>query len=258
MNYVNDGLPFLVNSRIVEYDMAKGNTSVMREYHLLKDEDIDTLESLPKEDRVRRVGILQKNNRFLAQSLESCFDKAVQSFMDENELDIDVDVLCIRRDAVFVVNKPIRNEVIGTHLHFRPKKIYHASLQIGPKLHFLFEEDGPLHVDHFIREEKDYDGILAKLHLGILDFIEEFVSTCEGCNMNREIVYQYIHNFCTLYKEKRLDWEYYREFTREALFHLSLNGEVHYVDYLTEDLEPYLDISHNYRAIIIPLLQILI
>ena len=258
MNYVNEGLPFLVNCQITEYDMAKGNTSVMRHYHLIPEEDIRSIEQMPKEERVRAVGMLQRNNREFARALESSFNLAVKEFLKQNDLDIDVDVLCVRRDAVFVVNKGVQKPTIGEHIMFRPKHQYHAALQIGPKWHFFFEKDRPIKIDHFLQQTKDERGVLDKLREGIVDFLREFVELCESTNMNRNVIYEWLNQFCTFYKEKKLDLEYYREFTPDALFHLSTEDGDTYLEDVPEYLVEDLDISYNYRNIIVPLCQILI
>ena len=113
MNYLNDGLPFLVNCSITEYDIKSGNVSVMSEYNLIPKETIDEIARLPKSERVKRVGILQINNKPFAKSLENGFNLAVQEFIKQNGLDIDVDILAVKKDAVFVINKPILKPRLG-------------------------------------------------------------------------------------------------------------------------------------------------
>lgn len=258
MNYVNDALPFLVNCLITEYDIERGNTSVMRHYGLAQDEVISRLEGLSKKDRNVQVGLMQREDKNFAKALEAAFDKAVKEIVRQNDLDMDIDVLCVRRDAIFVVNKTLQKPKIGNSILFRPKHEYHASLQIGPKLHFFFESGKPVRVDHFIQETKDTDGILEKLRPGMFDFLEEFVQVCESSNMNRRRVYEWMANFCNAYKARSLDAEYYREFNRDASFRFQDGEMTTLMDYVPDDMIDSLDISFNYVNIIIPLLQILI
>ena len=257
MTYTNDGLPLLINCQITEYDIESGNTSMMRHYQLVDEDTINHLERMPKEERVISVGLLQRNNREFAKMLEASFNKSVDQFLAQNDLDKDVDVLSIRKDAVFVVNKPVNHPNIGKHIHFRPKHIYHAAILLN-RWHFFFEKNKPVKVDFFINEEKDPNRAIPKLREGIMDFLREFVEVCESSNMNRSLIYPWLKDFCTAYKEKRLDLEYYREFTPDALFHINDGDGSTYMedvpDYLIEDL----DISFNYRNIIVPLCQILI
>lgn len=262
MNYLNDGLPFLVNCSITEYDIRSGNVSVMSEYNLIPKETIDEISKLPKAERVKRVGILQINNKPFAKSLENGFNLAVQEFIKQNGLDIDVDILAIKKDAVFVINKPITNPKVGTHIVFRPKSHYHAYLQLG-RYEFYFGEDDAdryhITLKNLVQEAKDTAGALTKLEAGIFSFLKEFMAICESTNMDRHEVYQYLRDFIQYYKHRELDIEYYREFTRDALFKVVLeDGTIEYMDYVPEELEDCIDISYNYVNIIVPLLQVLV
>ena len=258
MMIINDGLPFLVNSLITEYDIKSGNTSIMKHFKLLDSETIAYVDGLPKSQRNVQVGLLQRNNKEFAKQLESGFNEAVEMFIAANELDRDVDILAIRRDAVFVVNKPINVTKIGEFINFVPKNQYHAALQIGPKLEFYFGADGQIDIKNFVQEDKDTENALQKLKPGMISFLEEFVEIAEGCNMHRPTVYQWVRDFCTFYKERMLDIEYYREFTREATFKVVTDDGFTYMDAVPEYMEEDIDISYNYQNIIIPLLQILI
>lgn len=257
MNFLNDAMPFLVNCKITEYDIKSGNTSIMRHFQLMPEEVISQLESMSKEQRVVSVGLLQKNNREFARSLEAGFNKAVDQFLSQNGLDMDVDVLAIRRDAVFVINKPVPHPKIGNDVLFRPKHTYHACIQIE-RMQFFFERGQEVKVDHFIQEEKDTKGILPKLRKGMIDFLQEVVELCESTNMDKSKIYPFLSEFASLYKSRQLDVEYYREFTRDALFRVvSEEGET-YMDEIPDYMVDDLDITYNYVHIFIPLLQAIV
>lgn len=258
MNYINDGLPLLLNSQIIEYDIQSGNTSIMRRYGLLPATQLDEIDRMPKKERNITVGLLQKGNKGLAKALEEGFNKTVLDFLEANGLDIDVDVLAIRKDAVFVINRPVTKTRMDDHVLFRQKGVYHAVLQIGPKLEFYFPQNGPTEVKNFIQAEKDENNALEKLRPGMISFLEEFVTLAEGSNMDRLKIYQWLTEFCTYYKERDLDPEYYREFTREASFRVRYGDEDMFYDYIEPSMIDDLDIYFNYKNIIVPLMSILI
>lgn len=258
MNYVNDGLPFLINSKITEYDIKSGNTSMMKRYQLQPPEVIAEIEKMEKKQRNVTVGLIQKQDRTFAKRLEESFDRTVKEFIEKNGLDIDVDVLAVRKDAVFVVNHPVTITQLDSNVLFREKSQYHAALQIGPRLEFYFTDQNDVEIKNFVTAEKDDNQALEKLKPGMISFLREFVEIAEGTNMNRVKVYQWLRDFCTYYKQRDLDVEYYREFTREALFHIRLGEDDTYYDQIPDTMIEDLDISFNYRNIIIPLLQILI
>ena len=256
MTWTNEGLPLIVNSSITEYDISHGNTSIMQEYGLAPQQTIDELNRLGKDERNRRVGLLQRDDKVFAARLEAGFNDAVEKFCERNDLDVEVDVLAIRRDAVFVVNKPVNTVKLSPSIHFRPKVTYHAFLQLGPRWEFYFHKDGYVDIKNFVQEKNDISGCLTKLKPGPIAMLQEFIDVCEATNMDKRKIYQWIKNFSQLYKERQLDPEYYREFTRDANFRLDILGEMTFSDIVTDDLiDENLMIDFNYIQLIIPLIR---
>lgn len=257
MQWTNDALPLLVNSMITEYDIKSGNTSIIRENHLFPEPEIQRLEKMSKKDRLVEVGMKMRESKEFSKALEAGFTKAVDQFVNANQLDKDVDILAIRRDAVFVVNRPIQQESISPNVTFRPKNRYHAFILVG-KYEFYFGEGDVVDIKGFIGEGKDTNGAIEKLKPGPVAFLQELIQVAESTNFNRALIYKWIEEFMDLYKRKALDFEYYRQFDRDAMFRIVVNGEPMYSDFVTEDLLPDLDISFNYTNIIIPVLRVLV
>lgn len=258
MNWINDGLPIIVNSLITEYDIAHGNTSIMREYHLAPPETMDELDKLDKDERNRRVGLLQRGNKPFANALENGFNAAVNRFIEANNLDSEVDILAIRRDAIFVVNRPVDVTSLSDNITFRPKNEYHAHLQIGPRWEFYFKADGTIDIKNFIQTKNDVNNCIEKLKPGPLAMLSEFIDVCESTNMDKRKVYEWLRELARLYKAKELDPEYYREFTTDATFRLDFWGEMTFADIVSDSLIENLMIDFNYINLIIPLIRTVI
>lgn len=259
MLWINDSQPFLVNAAITEYDIRQGNVSVMKTFQLAPDDTIKELMSLPKDERNVRVGLLMREDKSFSKALEKGFDDVVKQFIENNGLDLEEDVLAIRRDAVFVINRDIPQPNVGEYVTFRPKGVYHSYLQLNTKLEFFFAGDELPEVKGFVQAKNDINNALEKLKPGMFSFLKEFIDVCRMSNMNRRTIYKWLKDFCKYYKEKALDLEYYREFTREALFRIKgLGDDDTMTELVTDDLLDNLDISYNYLHIIIPLLQIII
>lgn len=264
MNYQSK-IKLITNSLITEYDIRQGNISVMKAFQLVSDEKIASLKKLPKDQRVREVGLMMRDDKEFAERLERGFDEIVHQFIQKNELDMDVDITDIRRDAVFVVTKHPTHCTLGNGaVVFRPKGEYHAMIRINPMVTAFFrsnrKEDEP-HVEvHGIvrRGSTEYQELSKKLENGPFAFLEEFVGICEASGSNKTKIYEWIKEFCLLYKQKALDLEYYREFNREGGFRLRMGNDITIRDTISEtDLED-LDISYNYRNLIVPILQIIV
>lgn len=268
MTWSNDKLPLLSNSLITEYDIAAGNVSVMEAFGLKPKEMTDYLRSLPKYERNVKVGLLQKEDKAFASALEESFTKAVQNFIHANHLDIDTDVTDIRRDAVYVVNRPIRyKNFVNGIIKFRPKSTYHAMIKIDPPIMIFYrlrsemkEGDRHIEVDGLIRDNaKNFSEIMDLLTPGPLAFFEEFMEVVEAYPQNRAKWYDWIIEFSKFYKERKLDPEYYREFTKKATFKIFGDEGSQYESKIFEnDMFPDLDISYNFDHIIRPLLQIIV
>lgn len=267
MMWSNDKLPMLANSLITEYDISMGNVSIMEAFELVPKEMIDYLKGLSKYERVVKVGLLQKEDKEFAKKLEDGFTQAVQKFIQSNHLDIDTDVTDIRRDAVYVVSRPIRYTSFSKGaIKFRPKSSYHAMLKLSQGLMVFYRnrseiKEGMHHieVDGLIREDaKAFNEVMRRLTPGPLAFLEEFMEVTEGCNQRKSEMYRWLIDFADLYKSKKLDPEYYREFTKKATFRIITEEGTHEVTNFEEEMFDDLDISYNYTHMIVPLLQIIV
>ena len=150
MFWRNDLIDFVVNAEIIEYDVKAGNASISKEYKLLPDEITDSWLAMDGKQRKIACGNMQRDDQDYAMKLEASFNDAVDKFITLNNLDRDSDIIAIKRDAVFVLNKTIKHEWTGDHVHFRPKERYHAYLYLKTKdkqeYEFYFERNGNIEI----------------------------------------------------------------------------------------------------------------
>ena len=66
----NEFLNPTINSKIVEYDIKSGNTSIMEYFHLRPITVINELKSLDKKSRVVEIGKMMREDKIFAKSLE--------------------------------------------------------------------------------------------------------------------------------------------------------------------------------------------
>lgn len=248
----------LYNSHITEYDIRHGNVSVMRAFKLCDEELLNEIDALPKEDRNRTVGLMIRDDKTLGEKMEEGFNAAVKGFIEANSLDPETDITDIRRDAIFVVNRPIEHTKFADGIiDFRSKGEYHAMLKLGPKLCFFFPRDETVRVSGLVRADRpEYAEVIQKLKPGMLAFLMEFIEVLES-QPDRKKVLVWISNFVSLYKRRELDIEYYREFNREAKFRIHQGDQPILYNTGDDDLIDELDITFNFLNIILPILQIL-
>ncbi len=237
----NKNNPLILNSEIVEWDIKSGNTSIMKYYNLLPDKDIDKLANLSKEKRVIKVGIMQKDPDF-ASKLERGFNDAVNLFIELNKIPED-NIISIKRDAIFVKNYSIKYNSLDNIVNFVAKNKYKHFLLI-PQYEF------------YIGKSFDVKGLpddKIKLHdNGMNRFIRDITTI----GNNGYSVNKYLKEYLQAYKNKDLILDHYREYNSDSQYRLMIEEYSTIIDEITEDDLNDLDISFNYKNIVLPLTKL--
>jgi hypothetical protein len=111
--WFNPNIQYMFHSNIVEYDMKAMSVSISEKYGLLDDETIRILKLLPKEQRTKKIGLLQRDNKEFSQQLLSCELETRRKFLELNGLD-ETNVLSLHSDAcIFNSKKKITNIIDG-------------------------------------------------------------------------------------------------------------------------------------------------
>ena len=220
---------------------------MMHEYHLLDENKINKIESMPKKDRVIAVGMEMKNDKEFSKALEASFNKTMKNFIDDNKLDKDYDILSIKRDAAFVVNKEILIHKYGNYIDFKNKNQYHAYIYLKP-FEFYFGND-ELEIKGLNKE------LVSKHKNGMIGFISDVIELCETSQMNRKKINRYLHEFILAYKQRELDFDMYREFNTESKFRYTVGDNSMLMDDIDEIMLSNIDISYNYINFILPIVQ---
>ncbi len=248
MFWKNPDFDKVINSRVIEWDIKSGNTSIMRAFNLCPIERIQELEGMKKQDRVIAVGNMMKDSEF-SKKLEAGFNQVVNEFIELNELNKDDDVLRIMRDAVYVINKPIKYDTIREYCHFIPKNEYIGYFFLKPYEFFIGQ--------HNIDVKGIDDGKLASHENGTLRVIRDVYDACVEYNMDQVKINAFMKGVVDAYIHRDLEFDAYREFNNESIFRVNMYGHEVLSDAITERDLPDVDISFNYLKIIIPLIKLL-
>ena len=245
MNYLSNR-NVVLNSFIVEYDIRHANINVSKYYNLYKDlKYLDTLDALPKKDREVQFGLLLRKNPDLSKSLEKAFNDIVNEFLSVNGLDLDIDVISVKKDAVYVLNKKVKQTTFGP-VEFVDKNRYHAYMHLN-KMEFYIGAD-----------KIDVKGIgeSYKQHRdGILILIQELIEILET---GRD-AHEFLSELCYFYKSRQMDLNVYREFNSRSQYKCTIEDNLVYMDNISyEILDTSCDISYNYVNLILPLIRLLL
>lgn len=249
MNYQNTYRLDDWNSSIIEWDMKSANTSICKEYGLLPLETIRRIESMHKSKRERAIGLIGQKDKEFMKALESKFDEVMKIFIEQNDLDLDWDVISIRKDAAFIINREVHYPKVGKYIVFRQKGIYSHHLYLNPY---------DIYINSDTIDVKGINDKILPLHEnGILSLLR-MIAICEGSTEPKKQLNELFSDFVLSYKERLLDYDYYREFNPSSKFKINLFGEEMLIDSIdTEDLLAQVDISYNYEKIILPLIRLL-
>lgn len=111
--WFNPNIQFMFHANIVEYDMKAMSVSISERYNLLDQTIIDKLKRMPKEQRTREVGLLQRDDKMYSERLIQCELETRRKFLEANGL-TEEDVICLHSDAcIFNSRKNIINNIEG-------------------------------------------------------------------------------------------------------------------------------------------------
>ena len=247
IHWTNKGLPFIHHEVITEWDMKSANTSLMRFYHLASNDEIDKIESLSKDKREVYVGNKSRRDKEFGQKLEKAFTNIIEKFIQDNGLDRDEDIISIKKDAVFVRNRAVKVSRYGDSVLFRSKGVY-SGFMLLPKYEFYITSNGSMDV-------KGINDNLLSLHKdGVLEFIAGVFMEAQN---DRELQL-FMKEYSSLYKDRRLLFNAYRQFDTNSKFRVNLYGNMVDMDDINESLLQYLDISYNYLNVYLPTLKLVI
>lgn len=242
--YINPNIFYLFNKEIIEYDMKEAGFSLIQEYKLLDEKEIEKLKKLSKEKRKIKIGKLQIKYPNLSENLKIAFKKARKLFFDENGLE-DSDILSIKKDAIFV-KKRCDHTKFGDYIWFRPKHEYTSYILLGKRLELYYSP--------FDFSVKGISDDLLKYHENyMIDFLKLYFHKMETCN--NTTVIDFMRRFIDKYKRRELELGYYRNFNIKSDFSVVGEDEIKYMDFWESEKEK-VDISYNYFNVLLKLIKI--
>lgn len=255
MQLINTIRSFEINSVIVEWDIRSAGINIIQEYKLLPEDKIKALLKLPKKKMNIAVGEIGRKDKDFAKELENKFNEVTHLFINENSLDIDYDIVSVKRDAIFVINKEIVNSRFGEYIEFIPKNRYSRYLYLKP-YEFYVTPEGTIDIKGISSDKELRENFINKHKDGILNLILELIYVAEGSNLDREKINDFLASFVSMYKNKELDYAYYREFTLDSKFRCNMFGNTVLMDEVNDYYLAKTDISYNYINIILPLIRL--
>ena len=232
-------LGYLFNNYIREYDISKANINVLFAKSAI---DQETYIKLYNADRMQRqvyIGMMIKNNETIQEILSEGLIEYKKKFFEANGI-TDNDVISIKNDAVFILNKKplVLNFDNITFVH---KNTYTSFMRIH-ELEFYYGAD--IH-----REVIDIKGIknedLETYHMDFLNIVLDFFRHIQ--KNGPEITLQYITSVIHSYLNLELPINTYRRFSSSNDFTLNALTTAYGVSWLPDTMQNKrsIDITYN-------------
>ena len=257
INYTSNIL-YLTNTFITEYDISKANINVLYEAGYINDDIYNYLYSSERMLRQKYVGMLQKNDYNVTKTLKLGIIEAKKKLFEANNIQ-DNEVLCIKNDAVYVINKKLYNTKFG-RIEFVPKNIYTGYYNINSriiKFEFFY------YYNNITKEENlDIKG-LANKHYELHDkyfcqILKDLFYSMQVASP--EISLRMMKDIYNKYISLQFPVEYYRRFNNYSDYYLNTTskfGSGYSINNADDSIKPYLDISIN-KQILLELQKIII
>lgn len=258
-NYL-ESISYIKNTKITEYDIKSAGFNIIREFNLVNEETLNHLCSLEKIERTIQIGKLMRANQELNVELTKKFAEVRKMFVVANNIQ-EEDILSIKKDAIFLIQKQPKILKFGTYLEFVPKNVYTSFIFLNGMEFYYDSYHKKLDVKNFRR---DFDAeVLVETrgekfevnidsHPMIAD-MKNFIALSE--KVSQKDLFNSLKRYRAKYISRELPLETYREIN-SGLFTL-IDNEMK-LKFITEDFRDKLDISFNFMHFLAPFLGILL
>lgn len=239
--YTND-ITYLTNVLIREYDISKANINVLYAKNLISENTYQFLKNAPRMTRQVYVGKMLRADKSLALQLKEGILEARRMLFETNDVQ-DYEVLSIKNDAVYTINRQLQNTDFGL-IRFMEKNIYTAYYAL-PQVEIYY------YYNYVSKEEQiDIKGIndeTLKLHNDyFLQFLKDLFYTVQVTGI--EAALDLMRNFYYQYITMQLPIGYYRKFNSDSNYHykyITSEGTGFNLMHVKESEKANIDITYN-------------
>lgn len=210
---------FLNSSYIREYDLSKANISALLYEGYISLDEYNFLYSLDKTEREVYIGKLELKDKKVGEIKAHGIQEAKRMLFELNGLE-DLDILEIRNDAVFVINKQLTNTCFDM-FDFKLKNSYTSYTFINNRLSLFYAFDQINQVDTIdVKGIRDEKLLLHQNHF--IQFICQVFYLLQTDSVEESL--KYISSFYEEYIKRELPIEYYRTFDADSVYKINVRN----------------------------------
>jgi hypothetical protein len=240
-NYTAD-ISYLSNVFITEYDISKANINVLYSMNMIDLDTYDYLYKAQKMVRERYIGMLQKSDVKYTKALQEGIRHYRELLFKSNGLS-DSDVLAIKNDAIFVINKDLANTKFGL-IEFKKKNTYTAFYKLKHLEIYYFYN--PMSKEEIIDIKGISDSKLELHKNGFIQILKDIFCTIQIDGVLTAL--NMVKNIYSMYVNYQFPIEVYREFNNDSKYHLNIITRYNagfYLDSISDKDKYSIDISTN-------------
>lgn len=212
-NYLVE-VPFYFNTFIREYDISKANASILLWKKEINERQFHEIISLPRMDRQILIGKMQKDKR-INDLIQNGFKECRYNFFKQNQL-LPQDILSVKNDAIFVLNKKVPVTQFNGVINFLLKNEYTSYMALNKRHIELYYKYDPITGEDHIDVKGINDSKLELHKKYFLDFLYFLFEMLEQDSIENTITT--FNNFFKMYINRELEPEYYRTFNADSKF----------------------------------------
>ena len=236
-------LNYLFNQYIREYDISKANINILFAKGVIDENLYRQLYDADRMDRQVYIGMMIRNNEKIQEVLNEGIIEYKQKFFEANGI-TDADIISIKNDAVFVLNKAPRILKFD-NIEFVHKNTYTSFMRLN-EIEVYYGCDL---CDEVIDIKGIKDSDIGKYHLGFLYIILDFLNTLQKSGAKPAL--DYITSIMTQYVKLELPIDIYRRFRSSNDYVLNGFTVGYSMSYLEDTMsnKKAIDITHNFNIL---------
>ena len=253
VNYTSD-IHYLTNVFIYEMDISKANINILRSKNLIDQKTYDYLYNAERMVRQIYIGKLERDNKFIVEELKNGNIKTKQLLFESNNIK-DYEILSIKNDAVFIVNRLPEIRDFGL-IHFVPKNVYTGFYKIKYMEMYYFYNS--VNNKEILDIKGVNDSVVESHKDGLYQFFKDIFYALQTSGV--DIALRVMKDFYNQYVSRQLNVNYYRSFDYNNTFKLNnstISNSIFAINSITQEMLPLIDISTN-LALLIDLNKILL
>lgn len=242
---------YITSSFIREYDISKADASVFLTNGIISQEQFDFLARVPSLARNIQLGILQQEHPEYKAILKNGIESARRMFFEANNIQ-DWEVLSIKNDAVFLINKVATTTSFG-NIVFKNKRTYTSFYALPRKFNkeFFYYLDRVNGIETL--DIKGMNSGALELHKNYFtEFLLVLFNSIELFPISDSI--DLLQTFYNRYINKELDVQYYRRYDQISGFDTCLESPIlkhrYNLQHISEKDIDIVDIRYNADIIV--------